>query len=75
MFDSQEAFMHMCRQGKSSLTLGVGTLSPHFSRVQLLPLALSMDYLGANKGSVLLHLTNISSPAVSYFRTILKRIP
>ena len=44
--------------GKSSLTSGVGTLSLCFSRAQLLPLALSLECLGENKASVLLHLTN-----------------
>ena len=35
--------------GKSSLTLGVGTLSLCFSRAQLLPLALSLECLGEKK--------------------------
>ena len=44
--------------GKSSWTSGVSTLSLLFSRAQLLPLALSLECLGENKVSVLLHLTN-----------------
>ena len=44
--------------GKSSLTSGVGTyLSLGFSNAQLLSLALSLEYWGENKGSILLHLT------------------
>ena len=49
--------------GKFSLTSGVGALSLHFSRAQLLPLALSLECLGENKASILLHLTNPSCPA------------
>ena len=44
--------------GKSSLTSGEATLSLCFSTAQLLPLALSLECLGENKGSVLLLLTN-----------------
>ena len=47
--------------GKFSLTWGVGTLFLYFSRAQLLPLVLSLECLGENKASVLLHLTNTSS--------------
>ena len=43
---------------KFSVTSGVGTLSLSFSRAQLLPLALSLECLGENKVSRLLHLTN-----------------
>ena len=44
--------------GKSSLTSGVGNyLSLGFSNTQLLSLALSLEYWGENKGSILLHLT------------------
>ena len=46
--------------GEYSLTSGVGTLFLYFSRAQLLPLALSLECLGENKASVLLHLTNSS---------------
>ena len=35
--------------GRLSLTSGVGTLSLCSSRAQLLPLALSLEYLGENK--------------------------
>ena len=49
--------------GESSLTSGVGALSLYFSRAQLLPLALSLECLGANKASILLHLTNTSCSA------------
>ena len=49
--------------GKSSLTSGVGTLSLCFSSAQLLPLALSLECLVENKGSVLLHLTTTRCPA------------
>ena len=52
---------HM-QTGKSSLTSGVSALSVYFSRAQLLPLALSLECLGENKASVLLHLTNASCP-------------
>ena len=64
---------------KSSLTSGVGTLTLYFSRNQLLPLALSLEYLGENKISVLLHLTNTSYPvqglgsSISYFKTTKKK--
>ena len=44
--------------GKSSLTSGVGTFSLCFSRIQLLPLALSLECLGENKAWISLHLTN-----------------
>ena len=44
--------------GKSSLTSGEATLSLCFSTAQLLPLALSLECLGENKGSVLFFLTN-----------------
>ena len=44
--------------GKSSLTSGEATLSLCFSTAQLLPLALSLECLAENKGSVLLLLTN-----------------
>ena len=49
--------------GKFSLTLGVVILSLYFSSAQLLPVALSLECLGENKASVLLHLTNTSCPA------------
>ena len=57
--------------GKSSWISGVGTLSLHFSRTQLLPLALSLKCLGENKGLVLLHSTNTRCPSqahISYLR-------
>ena len=44
--------------GKSSLTSGEATLSLCFSTAQLLPLALSLECLGENKGSVLFFLRN-----------------
>ena len=60
--------------GKSFLTSRAGTLSLWFSRAQLLPLALSLELLGKNKSSVLLHLTNTRCLAqrhiVSYLRMI-----
>lgn len=64
---------------KSSVTSGVGTLSLYFIRNQLLPLALSLEYLDENKISVLLHLTNTSHPvqglgsSISYFKTTEKK--
>ena len=48
--------------GRFSLTSGVVPFSLYFSRVQLLPLAFSLGWLGENKASVLLHLTNTSCP-------------
>ena len=65
--------------GKSSLTSGVRGSSLYFSRAQLLPLALSLEYLDENKISVLLHLTNTSHPvqglgsSISYFKTTKKK--
>ena len=52
--------------GKSSWISGVGTLSLHFSRTQLLPLALSLKCLGGNKGLVLLHSTNTRCPSQAH---------
>ena len=49
--------------GKVFLTSGAGTLSLYFSRAQLSQLVLSLECLGENKASVLLHLTNTSCPA------------
>ena len=51
------------QMGKFSLTSGVVILSLYFNKVQLLPLALSLECLGENKASLLLHLTNTSCPA------------
>ena len=51
------------QMGKFSLTSGVAILSLYFNKVQLLPLALSLECLGENKASILLHLTNTSCPA------------
>ena len=57
---------------KISLIPGVGTLSLCFSRVHLLPLALSLGCLGENKVWILLYLINNTSPAqmptVSYLK-------
>jgi len=64
---------HM-QTGKSSLTSGVSALSVYFSRAQLLPLALSLECLGENKASVLLHLTNASCP-VQEPMYLLPRLP
>lgn len=47
---------------KLSLISGVVILFLYFSRVQLLPLGLSLECLGEDKASILLHLTNISCP-------------
>ena len=56
-FNPQELPAHV-QTGKSSLTSGVGTyLSIGFIRAQLLPLALSLEFWGENKGSTLPHLT------------------
>ena len=55
---SQEAFLHMCRQVRLLWPSGEATLSLCFSAAQLLPLALSLECLDENKGSVLLLLTN-----------------
>ena len=49
--------------GKFSLTSGVVILSLYSSRAQLLPLPLSLECLGENKASILLHLTNTRCPA------------
>ena len=49
--------------GKVFLTSGAGTLSLYFSRALLSQLVLSLECLGENKASVLLHLTNTSCPA------------
>ena len=51
--------------GKSSLTSGVGTLSPYFSGVQLLLLTLFLECLDENKAWILLHLKNQRCPAQS----------
>ena len=65
--------------GKSSWTSGGSALSLYFCRAQILPLALSLEYLGENKISVLLHLTNTSYPvqglgsSISYFKTTKKK--
>ena len=49
--------------GKVSLISIVGTLSLYFSRIQLLLLALSLEYLAKNKASILLHNKHqLSSP-------------
>ena len=63
LFNPQESLLAHVQTRKSSLTSGVGTFSLCFSRTQLLPLALSLECLGENKASVLLHLTNTSCPA------------
>ena len=49
--------------GRLSLTSGGGTLSFCSSRAQLLPLALSLEYLSENKAWILFHLTNTRYPA------------
>ena len=59
---------------KFSLTSGLVLLSLYFSRAQLLPLALSLECLGENKASVLLHLTNASCP-VQEPMYLLPRLP
>ena len=57
LFNPQELPAHV-QTGRSSLTSGVGNyLSLGFSNTQLLSLALSLEYWGENKGSILLHLT------------------
>ena len=49
--------------GKVSLISRVGTLSLYLSRIQLLLLALSLECLGKNKASILLHNKHqLSSP-------------
>ena len=59
LFDPQGAFLRMYRQGSFSWPQEWSSL--YFSRAQLLPLALSLECLGENKASILLHLTNLSS--------------
>ena len=49
--------------GKFSLTSGGVILSLCFSRAQLLTLVLSLECMGENRASMLLHLTNTSCPA------------
>ena len=48
----------LCLWGRTELDTTEVTLPFYFSRAQLLPLALSLECLGENKVSVLLHLTN-----------------
>ena len=43
----QEALLHICIQG--SLPGGGSALCLYFCRAQILPLALSLEYLGENK--------------------------
>ena len=50
------------RIGKFSLTSGVVILSFYFSRAQLLSLVLSLECLGVNKTSNLLHFKSTSCP-------------
>ena len=52
----------LVQTGKFSLTSGVVILSLYFSRVQLLPLGLSLECLSEDKASILIHLTNSSCP-------------
>ena len=62
LFESLEVFLIMCRQGHFPGPQEWSTYL-YFSRAQLLPLALSLECLGENKASVLLHLTYTSCPA------------
>ena len=48
----------LCLWGRTESDPTEVTLPFYFSRAQLLPLALSLECLGENKVSVLLHLTN-----------------
>ena len=58
--------------GRFSLTSGVVIFSLCFNRTQLLSLALSLECLGENKASALLHLTIPAvwsrGPSFSYLR-------
>ena len=73
-FDSPRSLPVRGQKGKFSLTSGVVILL-HFtldlSRARLLPLALTLECLGENKASVLLHLTNTSCPAPIYTSLLL----
>ena len=53
-----------CADREVLLDLKSGHLISLLFRAQLLPLALSLEYLGENKNSILLHLTNTSYPAL-----------
>ena len=55
--DPQGAFLCMCRQGSFTWPQEWSSYL-HFSRAQLLPLALSLECLGENKAPNLLHLTS-----------------
>ena len=56
VFDPPEGFLRMCRQGSLPWPLRVDILSLYLNWAQLLHL--SLDFLGENKVSILLHLTN-----------------
>ena len=59
-FWTTRSLPHMCRWGSLPWPQE-GELFLSFNRAQLLPLVLSLECLGENKASVLLHLTNTSS--------------
>ena len=68
-FDPEVTFLHVCRQGSFPWPQEWSSYLC-FCRAQFLPLALSLECLGENKASVLIHLTNTScptqEPSISY---------